>query len=103
MAKSNLVGAVNVSLIALWTFVGVHALGSLYLARAEAVADDVPPAGTAVIEMPYCMTEDGSDWPGRYCLWVDPQTGQGYINPTAAEVMNGSYEPDTSEFIGGFN
>ena len=34
----------------------------------------------AVIVMPYCATEDGSDYPGRYCLWVDPDTGRGYIN-----------------------
>jgi hypothetical protein len=34
----------------------------------------------AVVVMPYCATEDGSDYPGRYCLWVDPDTGRGYVN-----------------------
>ncbi len=34
----------------------------------------------AVVVMPYCATEDGSDYPGRYCLWVDPDTGSGYVN-----------------------
>ena len=34
----------------------------------------------AVVVMPYCATEDGSDYPGRYCLWVNPDTGHGYVN-----------------------
>ncbi len=34
----------------------------------------------AVVVMPYCATEDGSDYSGRYCLWVDPDTGSGYVN-----------------------
>ena len=36
--------------------------------------------GTAVVVVPYCATEDGSDYPGRHCLWVDPATGRGYVN-----------------------
>ncbi len=34
----------------------------------------------AVVVMPYCATEDGSDYPGRHCLWIDPDTGRGYVN-----------------------
>lgn len=37
-------------------------------------------ADPAVVEMPYCATEDGSDYPNRYCLWIDPDTGRGYVN-----------------------
>jgi len=36
--------------------------------------------------MPLCQQEDGSDVDG-YCLWVDPDTGRGYINPTPEEVQ----------------
>jgi hypothetical protein len=44
----------------------------------------------AVIVMPYCATEDGSDYPGRYCLWVDPDTGTGYVNGAATVTLGGS-------------
>jgi hypothetical protein len=43
----------------------------------------------AVIVMPYCATEDGSDYPGRYCLWVDPDTGRGYVNGAATVTLGG--------------
>lgn len=55
------------------------AAGAMLLASPDADAD-----GVAVIEMPYCQFEDGSDVDG-YCLWVDPDTGMGYINPTPEE------------------
>jgi hypothetical protein len=48
--------------------------------RAAAAGTDVVPAGVAELALPYCATEDGSDYPGRYCLWVDPDTGRGYVN-----------------------
>ena len=54
------------------------AAGAMLLASPDADAD------VAVIEMPYCQFEDGSDVDG-YCLWVDPDTGMGYINPTPEE------------------
>ena len=43
----------------------------------------------AVVVMPYCATEDGSDHPGRYCLWVDPDTGHGYVNGAATVTLGG--------------
>jgi hypothetical protein len=44
----------------------------------------------AVVVMPYCATEDGSDYPGRHCLWVDPDTGRGYINGAATITRGGA-------------
>jgi hypothetical protein len=56
----------------------------------------------AVVEMPYCQQEDGSDVDG-YCLWVNSK-GEGYINPTPEErYRNASFEADTGAYIGGFN
>ena len=36
-------------------------------------------------EIPMCQVEDGSDVDGQ-CFWVDPDTGDMYINPTPEEV-----------------
>jgi hypothetical protein len=33
--------------------------------------------------LPYCSTEDGSDYPNRSCVWVDPDTGREYVNTYA--------------------
>ena len=79
MAKSRTTGVVNVALIALW----IGAIG--FTVPAPEFDEEPDPAVTAVIEMPYCQLEDGSDVDG-YCLWVDPGTGHGYINPTPQEV-----------------
>jgi len=69
------------------------ALGGAALAR----ADD------AVVIMPYCQFEDGSDVDG-YCLWVDPDTGMGYINPTPEErARSAAFEAGTGAFVGGYN
>lgn len=81
MAKSNTIGVINVGLIAMWVMVGAYAV------PAPEFDEEPDPAVTAVIEMPYCQMEDGSDVDG-YCLWVDPGTGHGYINPTPEEVRH---------------
>jgi hypothetical protein len=44
----------------------------------------------AVVVMPYCATEDGSDYPGRHCLWIDPDTGRGYINGAVTMTLGGA-------------
>lgn len=51
------------------------ATGALLLAQ--------PP--TEVPQLPICRFEDGSDIDGQ-CLWIDPDTGNAYINPTPEEV-----------------
>ena len=56
------------------------AVGAMILASPDASADEV------WVLMPLCQQEDGSDVDG-YCLWVDPDTGRGYINPTPEEVQ----------------
>ncbi len=43
------------------------------------------PATVYAQPLPYCQTEDGSDVDGQ-CIWIDPDTGDAYINPTPAEV-----------------
>lgn len=43
----------------------------------------------ATVLMPYCSTEDGSDYAGRYCLWIDRDTGRGYVNGTAGVTYGG--------------
>jgi hypothetical protein len=35
--------------------------------------------------LPRCAEEDGSDVDG-FCVWVDPDTGDMYVNPTPEEV-----------------
>ena len=35
--------------------------------------------------LPICQLEDGSDVDGQ-CIWIDPDTGNAYINPTPEEV-----------------
>lgn len=36
--------------------------------------------------LPRCQEEDGSDIDG-VCVWIDPDTGNSYINPTPEEVL----------------
>lgn len=98
MGKQVMAKYLNVALIALWSYVIVFSLGQLYLSR---ITDPERDSSLAVVEMPYCQFEDGSDVDG-YCLWVDPGTGHGYINPAPEEVA-GLYEPDTGAYVGGFN
>jgi hypothetical protein len=52
----------------------------------------VAPAGSAhadgdtvTVELPRCHTEDGSDIDG-FCAWIDPDTGDVFINPTTVEM-----------------
>jgi hypothetical protein len=57
---------------------------ALALALASAIAIAVAPAANAddarvMVEMNYCQFEDGNP-DGRPCLWVDPDTGRGYVN-----------------------
>ena len=42
-----------------------------------------PPKAHAVpvlLDVPLCATEDGSDVDGL-CIWIDPDTGEAYLNP----------------------
>lgn len=55
------------------TFSIILALAQIH--EASAKADDV------WVLMTRCQTEDGSDVDG-VCVWVDPDTGDGYINNT---------------------
>lgn len=68
--------ASSVALAFVWAWVIVFSLGHLYMAQAS--AEPLPP----------CQFEDGSDInQDGYCLWVDPDTGEGYVNPTYEEVF----------------
>lgn len=40
---------------------------------------------TANADIPRCAYEDGSDVDGL-CVWIDPDTGDAYLNPTPEEV-----------------
>lgn len=66
--------------VAVWTFGATMALGELYSARVQAIA-------TPTVTVPYCGTEDGSDVDG-VCVWVDPDTGDLYVNPTPEEMRH---------------
>ena len=78
------------------------ALGVAAMARGEFDNQQAVTEPVAVVEMPYCQQEDGSDVDG-YCLWVSP-SGQGYINPTPEErYRNTAFEADTGAYVGGFN
>jgi hypothetical protein len=52
------------------------AVGAMLLAQ--------PDTGHGASFLPICAEEDGSDIDGL-CMWVDPDTGDGYINPTPEE------------------
>lgn len=49
------------------------ALGAMLLASPDAKAERV------LVEIERCLLEDGSDVDGP-CLWIDPDTGEGYLN-----------------------
>jgi hypothetical protein len=67
----------------------LFALGAIAGAAATEV-DYIRDTGPrATVFMPYCGTEDGSDYPNRYCLWVDPDTGRGYVNDYTAGATVG--------------
>jgi len=74
-------------LAALWTFVAVFTLGQMYLSR---LPEPEPPVQQTLIshrltQIPRCALEDGSDVEG-ICVWIDPDTGNVYINPTEEET-----------------
>lgn len=61
----------------------------VYPANAEAATDY---GDEHLKPMTRCQYEDGSDViPDRadQCVWIDPDTGDMYINPTPEEVDNG--------------
>lgn len=62
-----------VALAALWTFWIVVLLGQVFISRAS--AED----GRVWVDMPLCQFEDGNP-DGKTCLWVDPDTGKGYVS-----------------------
>jgi len=81
----------------------VFAIGIVAGATATELAYSRDADSHATIVMPYCETEDGSDYPNRYCLWVD-HSGRGYVNAySQATVTRGGTEPDTLANVAGYN
>lgn len=69
------------------------------------VTSPIAPAGTAhasgdtvTVELPRCEEEDGSDV-DRLCAWIDPDTGNVFINPDPAD----GYSWDEGSYVGGYN
>lgn len=57
---------------ALWTFWIVILLGQIFIHRANAEE-------RVWVDMPICQFEDGNP-DGKTCLWIDPDTGKGYVS-----------------------
>ena len=72
------------------------ALGIAAMARGE-----FDTAQHEEVSIPICQMEDGSDVDGL-CFWIDPDTGDMYLNPTDAEVQR-SLHTAGWEYVGGFN
>lgn len=53
------------------------AVAAMLLAAPEASADQV------WVQMPLCENEDGN-LDGKTCLWIDPDTGKGYVSLSEA-------------------
>ena len=63
---------------AVWSFGATMALGELYNVASAKTSPDLG-------GIPICQVEDGSDVDGL-CFWVDPDTGDLYLNPTPEEA-----------------
>lgn len=65
--------------LAAGTLIGTTVVfGAAWLGTAIARAD----GDTVTVELPRCAEEDGSDVIDGFCAWIDPDTGDVYINPT---------------------